>query len=108
MERVQGGSSGSSGAGARSADLAPPWLEWGLLAVALGLFIWRGFLPAWRHLLSDFPNYYLAGRLFRDGVPLDRLYDWEWLQRQKDHLGSISRWSASSRSRCSRRCWPRR
>ncbi len=87
MERVQGGSSGSSGAGARSADLAPPWLEWGLLAVALGLFIWRGFLPAWRHLLSDFPNYYLAGRLFRDGVPLDRLYDWEWLQRQKDHLG---------------------
>ena len=87
MERVQGGSSGSSGAGARSADLAPPWLEWGLLAVALGLFVWRGFLPAWRHLLSDFPNYYLAGRLFRDGVPLDRLYDWEWLQRQKDHVG---------------------
>ena len=84
MERLKDGSSGS---GARSADLAPPWLEWGLLAVALGLFVWRGFLPAWRHLLSDFPNYYLAGRLFRDGVPLDRLYDWEWLQRQKDHLG---------------------
>ena len=55
--------------------------------MALGLFVWRGFLPAWRHLLTDFPNYYLAGRLFRDGVPLDRLYDWEWLQRQKDHLG---------------------
>ena len=55
--------------------------------MALGLFIWRGFLPAWRRLLTDFPNYYLAGRLFRDGVPLDRLYDWEWLQRQKDHLG---------------------
>jgi hypothetical protein len=78
---------GSNGAGGRSADLAPPWLEWGLLAVALALFVWRGFLPAWRHLLTDFPNYYLAGRLFREGVPLDRLYDWEWLQRQKDHLG---------------------
>ena len=84
MERLKDGSSGS---GARSADLAPRWLEWGLLAVALALFIWRGFLPAWRRLLTDFPNYYLAGRLFRDGFPLDRLYDGEWLQRQKDHLG---------------------
>ena len=71
----------------RNANLAPRWLEWALLALALGLFIWRGLLPAWNGLLTDFPNYYLAGRLFRDGFPLDRLYDWEWLQRQKDHLG---------------------
>ena len=78
---------GSSGAGGRSAELAPPWVEWALLAVALALFVWRGVLPAWRQLLTDFPNYYLGGRLFRDGVPLDRLYDWEWLQRQKDYLG---------------------
>jgi len=63
-------------------DLAPPWLEWALLVAALVLFVWRGFLPAWRHLLTDFPNYYLAGRLFRAGAPLDRLYDAVWLQRQ--------------------------
>ena len=25
--------------------------------------------------------------MFRDGYPLDRLYDWEWLQRAKDHAG---------------------
>ena len=55
--------------------------------MALAVFVWRGVVPAWNRLLTDFPNYYLAGRLFRDGVPLDRLYDWEWLQRQKDHLG---------------------
>jgi hypothetical protein len=84
MESVK---DGSSGAGGRSPDLLPAWLEWALLALAMGLFVWRGLLPAWRHLLSDFPNYYLAGRLFRDGLPLDRLYDWEWLQRQKDHVG---------------------
>jgi hypothetical protein len=70
-----------------TADLAPAWLEWALLAVALAVFVWRGVVPAWNHLLTDFPNYYLAGRLFREGFPLDRLYDWEWLQRQKDHLG---------------------
>jgi hypothetical protein len=78
---------GRSGTGGRGADLAPRWLEWALLAAALALFVWRGLLPAWHHLLTDFPNYYLAGRLFRGGFPLDRLYDWEWLQRQKDHLG---------------------
>jgi hypothetical protein len=93
--------------GGRRADLAPRWLEWALLVAALGLFVWRGLLPAWNRLLTDFPNYYLAGRLFREGLPLDRLYDWEWLQRQKDHVGSISRWSASYRSRCFRRCWLR-
>jgi len=75
-----------SGAG-DGADLAPRWLEWALLAAALGLFLWRGLFPAWNRLHTDFPNYYLAGRLFRDGFPLDRLYDWEWLQRQKDSLG---------------------
>lgn len=73
--------------GGRSADLAPSWLEWAVLALALGLFVWRGLVPAWRSLLTDFPNYYLGGRLFRDGYPLDRLYDWEWLQRAKDHAG---------------------
>ena len=73
--------------GGRRADLAPRWLEWALLVAALGLFVWRGLLPAWNRLLTDFPNYYLAGRLFREGLPLDRLYDWEWLQRQKDHAG---------------------
>ena len=73
--------------GGRRADLAPRWLEWALLVAALGLFVWRGLLPAWNRLLTDFPNYYLAGRLFREGLPLDRLYDWEWLQRLKDHVG---------------------
>ena len=44
---------GPSG-GAPGAELAPRWLEWTLLAAALVLFVWRGLLPAWHQLLTDF------------------------------------------------------
>jgi hypothetical protein len=53
----------------------------------MGGFAITGFIPAWRHLNSDFPNYYLVARLYRAGYPLDRVYEWTWLQRQKDHQG---------------------
>lgn len=46
--------------------------------------------PAWRALHTDFPNYYLAARLYREGYPLRRLYDWPWLQYQK-HRFDIDR-----------------
>src|SRR5262249_14357675 len=32
-------------------------------------------------------NYYLAARAYRDGLPLERLYDAIWIQRLKDHAG---------------------
>ena len=57
------------------------------LVALLALFTIKGFLPAWQHLKSDFPNYYLIARLHRAGFPLERVYDWTWLQRQKDHAG---------------------
>ncbi len=38
-------------------------------------------------LNTDFPNYYLVARLLREGYSLDRIYDWIWLQRIKDHWG---------------------
>jgi Glycosyltransferase family 87/WD40-like Beta Propeller Repeat len=66
------------------------WYAWAerLLLVALVTgFAIKGFVPAWRHLNSDFPNYYLVARLYRAGYPLERVYDWTWLQRQKDHQG---------------------
>jgi Glycosyltransferase family 87 len=55
-----------------------------LLAV---LLLWKGILPGWRMLNTDFPNYYLVARLLREGYSLDRIYDWIWLQRIKDHWG---------------------
>ena len=63
------------------------WVERLLLLVLIAGFAAKGFVPAWRHLNSDFPNYYLVARLYRAGYPLERVYDWTWLQRQKDHQG---------------------
>lgn len=63
------------------------WVERLLLLVLIAGFAVKGFVPAWRHLNSDFPNYYLVARLYRAGYPLERVYDWTWLQRQKDHQG---------------------
>jgi hypothetical protein len=68
----------------------PRWLrilEWFLLAGLLATFAGRSFLPAWRTLNSEFPNYYLAAALYRERIPLDRIYEWTWFQRQNDHLG---------------------
>jgi hypothetical protein len=62
-------------------------LEWTALAAFAALFVARGWLPGWRTVNTDFPNYYLSARLFDQGISLDRLYDWIWFERQKDHAG---------------------
>jgi hypothetical protein len=64
-----------------------PWLETTCCAVLAALLLWKGILPGWRVLNTDFPNYYLVARLLREGYGLDRIYDWIWLQRIKDHWG---------------------
>ena len=63
------------------------WTERVLLALLLVLFAVKGFIPAWSHLDSDFANYYLAAHLYREHYPVERVYEWTWFQRQKDHLG---------------------
>lgn len=40
---------------------------------------------AWARLITDFPNYYLTARLVHEGYDTDRMYEWTWLQREKDH-----------------------
>jgi hypothetical protein len=60
--------------------------EWLLLAALLAAFVARGFLPAWRTMNTDFPNYFLAASIHRQGIALDRAYEWRWFQRHKDHL----------------------
>ena len=63
------------------------WSESAFLVILILVFVATGFIPAWRHLNSDFPNYYLIARLHREGCPLERVYEWIWLQRRKDHRG---------------------
>ena len=58
----------------------------GITTLALVLLT-QSLVPAWRVLHTDFPNYYLVARLLREGYALDRIYDWVWLQRIKDHWG---------------------
>jgi len=58
-----------------------------LLATLVAIFVWRGFIPAWKTVNSDFQDYYLAAQLYRQGYPLEQIYDWTWIQRQKDHAG---------------------
>jgi hypothetical protein len=40
--------------------------EYSFLAFLAAIFIYRGLLPAWRSLNTDFRNYYLAARLYRE------------------------------------------
>jgi hypothetical protein len=56
-----------------------------------GVFLVYGLAPAWRAVNSDFSNYYLVARLYRQGDSLARVYDWPWIQRQKNHAGMEKR-----------------
>lgn len=61
--------------------------EWLVLLIALAYLGGRSLPRAWGSLNTDFPNYYITARLFREGFSTGRLYEWIWIQRQKDHLG---------------------
>jgi Glycosyltransferase family 87/WD40-like Beta Propeller Repeat len=64
------------------------WLvfaEWMLLVLLTAQIGLRTAPKAWQSLNSDFPNYYLTARLVREHYDTSRIYEWVWLQRQKDH-----------------------
>jgi Glycosyltransferase family 87/WD40-like Beta Propeller Repeat len=61
------------------------WAERGLLFL-LVLYVCFYTMPrAWRSLITDFPNYYMSARLVHEGYDTSRMYEWIWLQREKDH-----------------------
>ena len=60
-------------------------VEWCLLAVLAAVFVAYGFLPAWRTMNTDFPNYFLPASLHHQGITIDRGYEWRWFQRYKDY-----------------------
>jgi Tol biopolymer transport system component len=61
--------------------------EWLLLLAAVAYIGGRALPRSWSHLNTDFPNYYITGRLLREGSHTNRMYEWIWLQRQKDRMG---------------------
>ncbi|HTA80707.1 MAG TPA: glycosyltransferase 87 family protein [Terracidiphilus sp.] len=61
------------------------WLERIVLLLAVGYFCVHALPRAWRTLNTDFPNYYLGARLVHEGYDTSRMYEWRWIQREKDH-----------------------
>jgi hypothetical protein len=59
--------------------------EWALLALTVIYFASHTLPAAWKTLNTDFPNYYLTARLANEGSNTSQVYEWVWLQRQKDH-----------------------
>ena len=62
------------------------WIERTLLLIFIVAFVPIALVPAWSNIGADFPNYYLAARLYRQGYPLDKVYDWVCFQREWDHI----------------------
>jgi hypothetical protein len=72
----------------RSARLTVKWtvlVEWILSALLVAYFGAHTLPAAWKTLNTDFSNYYLTARLARENSSTSRIYEWVWLQRQKDH-----------------------
>jgi hypothetical protein len=72
--------------------VAPPnesrcisWAERVVLLVLISFFSVHTLPRAWNGLVTDFPNYYLAAQLTHDGFETSRMYEWQWLEREKDH-----------------------
>jgi Glycosyltransferase family 87/WD40-like Beta Propeller Repeat len=65
-----------------------PGICWTERVVLFLLLLYMGLhtLPrAWRSLITDFPNYYIAARLAHEGYDTSRMYEWTWIEREKDH-----------------------
>jgi hypothetical protein len=61
------------------------WAERGALFLLVLYLCFHTMPRAWRSLITDFPNYYLSARLAHEGYDTSRMYEWDWLQREKDH-----------------------
>lgn len=63
------------------------WLERAALCFALIYLCLHTIPRAWRLLNTDFPNYYMSARLVHQNYETSRMYEWSWLEREKDHRG---------------------
>lgn len=55
--------------------------------LTLLFFLLTAFRSGWRREETDFPNYYTAAVLVREGLPLRNYYDWTWFARQMNYAG---------------------
>ena len=60
------------------------WIERGVLFLSLCYVCFHVMPRAWSGLVTDFPNYYMSARLAHEHYDTSRMYEWTWLQREKD------------------------
>ena len=63
------------------------WLARICLLAGFALFLATTFRTGWSEVSTDFPNYYTAAVLVRQGKPLRDFYDWTWFARQMNYAG---------------------
>jgi hypothetical protein len=56
-----------------------------VLAILVAQLGMRALPGAWRKLNTDFPNYYVTASLVHERVDTSRIYEWVWIQRQRDY-----------------------
>ncbi len=61
------------------------WTERGALLLLVFYLFLHTMPRAWNSLVTDFPNYYMSAQLAHEGYDTSRMYEWDWLQREKDH-----------------------
>jgi hypothetical protein len=61
------------------------WMERVVLCLAILFFCLHSIPRAWRTLNTDFPNYYIAAQLASQRYDTSRMYEWSWIEREKDH-----------------------
>jgi len=61
------------------------WIERVALLVAVAYLGIHTIPSAWNRLNTDFPTCYLTARLAHEGFDTSRVYEWIWLEREKDH-----------------------
>jgi len=60
------------------------WIERGVLFLSICYLCLHAMPRAWNGLVTDFPNYYMSARLAHERYDTSRMYEWTWLQREKD------------------------
>jgi hypothetical protein len=63
------------------------WTTRAAAAVVFVAFMGTAFRTGWTQSSTDFPNYYTAAVLVREGKPLPSFYDWTWFAKQMNYAG---------------------
>jgi hypothetical protein len=84
------------------------WVERLALVLAVAYLGLHTVPRAWAKLNTDFPNFYLTARMAHEGYDTSRVYEWTWLQREKDNrsLDISSVWIAPNPPFSALVMWP--